>query len=103
MEYHLLDLFLNSHRTTLIPLDLTVQLTLHNVEGLLNLDLDVLLALNQRVMDKGIEEADYVLGILSQNAHDYFAVALEDALLLEEPKCLHYVLSKPKWNDLWDF
>lgn len=77
-----------------------MELLAHNIEGLLDLHLDVLGGLNQGVVDEGVQERDDVHLVLAEDSQDDFTGALEDTLFLEDTKCVHDVLSQAEGHDL---
>lgn len=102
MQDDLLDLLFHCDTAVGLSLDLSVELTLDHFEGLLDLDLDVLLAFNQGVMDKGVQKGHNVFGILSQDSLNDLTVTEEDPFLFKQAESVHDVLGQTERNNFGD-
>jgi len=80
-----------------------MELRLDDVEGLLDLDLNVLLALNKRVVDERIKEGDDVLRIFTKDSLDHLAVTLKHTLFFEDTEGIHDVLGQTEGDNFRDF
>jgi hypothetical protein len=80
-----------------------VKLSLNNIEGLLDLYFDVLLALNKRVMNEGIKEGNYVLRVFAKDSLDYLTVTLKYSLLFEDTEGIHDILGETEGDNFGYF
>ena len=80
-----------------------MQLRLDDVEGLLDLDLDILLALNKRVVDEGIKEGNDVLRIFTKDSLHHLTVTLKYSLFFEDTEGIHDVLGETEGDNFRDF